>query len=384
MLFTVLQRASVILLLISASVFAQQPIVIPSPPSVAATAYLLMDSDTGYVIAEKNADERLPPASLTKMMTSYIVSSEIEKGAIKPTDMVNISVKAWKMKGSSMYIREGTQVSVKDLLRGVIIQSGNDASVALAEHIAGSEEGFVQIMNQQAVLLGMKDTHFANSTGWPADEHYTTARDLAKLAQALINDYPEHYKLYSEKYFKYNDIDQPNRNTLLFTDSSVDGVKTGQTEEAGFCLVASSKRDDVRLISVVMGTKTNAARASESQKLLGYGFRYFDTHKIYDENQLVSVVDVWKGKQESVPLIVTKPVLVTFPKGSEDKIQLKVDVNPYIEAPFEQGTPLGKLSMMLDGKVLKEVPLVSKIAATEAGFFGTLFDSTGLFLNQLF
>src|SRR5690606_13601838 len=270
-----------------------QQIIIPSPPQLAASGYLLIDADTGAVLVEHNADERLPPASLTKMMSSYIVSEEIESGRISEEDMVNISVKAWRMGGSKMFIREGTQVSVKDLLLGVIVQSGNDATVALAEYVSGSEDAFVDVMNQKAALMGMTSTHFENSTGWPAEGHLTTARDLGILARAIINDHPEHYALYKEKYFVWNDIRQPNRNLLLFRDETVDGLKTGHTEEAGYCLVASAKRNGMRLISVVMGTASENARAAESQKLLAYGFRYYETLSLYNAGTELSKTRVW-------------------------------------------------------------------------------------------
>lgn len=272
-----------VLTLLTLTVQAQE-VIIPSPPQLAATAYLLMDADTGKVLVEHNADERLPPASLTKMMTAYIVSEEVERNRASENEMVNISVKAWQKGGSKMFVREGTEVKLMDLLRGVIIQSGNDASIALAEHIAGSEEGFAEVMNQTAAQLGMVNTQFQNSTGWPAEGHYTTARDLAVLAKAVIEDHPDHYSLYSEKYFSYNGINQANRNRLLFRDESVDGLKTGHTEEAGYCLVASAVRRDMRLISVVMGTSSENARAAETEKLLSYGFRYYQTQSIYSSS----------------------------------------------------------------------------------------------------
>ena len=267
--------------------------IIPSPPQLAAAGYLLVDADTGHVIVEHNSKQRLPPASLTKIMTSYIASSVIKLGTLRLEEEVNISEKAWRMEGSRMFIQEGTQVTVGDLLKGIIIQSGNDASVALAEHIAGAEDAFADVMNQQAQVLGMSDSHFMNATGLPDENHYTTASDLAKLTKALIVDYPEHYKLYSEKYFTFNDIRQPNRNQLLWRDKSVDGVKTGHTDAAGYCLVASAERDGMRLISVVMGTESEQARATESQKLLTYGFRYYETIRLYEASTSLKTVKVW-------------------------------------------------------------------------------------------
>nr|WP_237457457.1 D-alanyl-D-alanine carboxypeptidase family protein [Pseudomaricurvus sp. HS19] len=367
-----------------AAPLAQARQIIPAPPQLAASAYLLMDADTGKILVEHNADEQLPPASLTKMMTSYIVSSEIHNGDIGLDDMVNISVKAWKMGGSKMFIREGTQVPVKDLLKGVIVQSGNDASVALAEYVSGSEGAFADVMNQQAALLGMHSTHYVNATGWPAEGHLTTAHDLSLLARALINDYPEHYKLYSEKYFTYNGINQPNRNRLLFRDPSVDGLKTGHTEAAGFCLVASAKKNDMRLISVVMGTRSDEARAAESQKLLTYGFRYFQTYKPYGVADELASPRVWSGKQDSVALGVAKDLYLTIPRGSEDDLQATMEIDEIIKAPFDAGTELGRLVISLDGEELESVPLVAKEAVAEAGFFARLWDSIKLFFLGLF
>ncbi|MCW8195299.1 D-alanyl-D-alanine carboxypeptidase [Proteobacteria bacterium 005FR1] len=360
------------------------PVLIPAPPQLAATGYLLIDANTGEVLVEHNADESLPPASLTKMMTSYIVSGEVERGNLREDEMVNISVKAWKMGGSKMFIREGTQVSVKDLLRGVIIQSGNDASVALAERVAGSEDAFVDVMNQQAALLGMTGTVYRNATGWPAEGHVTTARDLAKLAQAMIRDYPEHYKIYAEKYFKYNGINQPNRNKLLFRDPTVDGIKTGHTEEAGYCLVSSSEKDGMRLIAVVMGTNSEEARAVESQKLLTYGFRYFQTHKLYSPGDEISAVRVWAGKADNLGLGVAKDIFLTIPRGSQDNLKATMHVDEIIKAPIAAGQELGNVVVELDGKQLLDIPLVAKQEIEQAGLFARLWDSLKLFFMDLF
>jgi D-alanyl-D-alanine carboxypeptidase (penicillin-binding protein 5/6) len=374
------------LLLIASLAFAAhaRQVIIPAPPQLAASAYLLLDADTGKVLVEHESDTQLPPASLTKMMTSYIVSSEIESGSVSEDDQVNISVRAWKMGGSKMFIREGTQVAVKDLLRGVIIQSGNDASVALAEHVAGSEDAFVDVMNQQAALLGMDNTLFMNATGWPADGHLTTARDLALLARALINDYPEHYKIYAEKYFKYNGINQPNRNRLLFRDSSVDGLKTGHTEEAGYCLVSSAKKNGMRLVAVVMGTRSDEARAAESQKLLAYGFRYFQTHKVYSAGQELGESRVWSGTSEQVKLGIADDIYLTIPRGSVDDLQANLHVDEEIHAPFAKGHELGNLTVHLNDELLVDTPLVALSPVEEAGFFARLIDAIKLFLLSLF
>jgi D-alanyl-D-alanine carboxypeptidase (penicillin-binding protein 5/6) len=363
---------------------APQPTIIPSPPQLAATGYLLIDADTGHVIVEHNADERLPPASLTKMMSSYIVSQEIERGRVGEEDMVNISVKAWRMGGSKMFIREGTQVSVHDLLLGVIVQSGNDATVALAEHISGSEDAFVDVMNQKAALMGMTQTHFENSTGWPAEGHLTTARDLAILAQAVINDHPDHYALYKEKYFVWNDIRQPNRNLLLFRDETVDGLKTGHTDEAGFCLVASAKRGDMRLISVVMGTRSDEARAAESQKLLTYGFRYFETRSLYNAGDIINNTRVWGGEANSVNYGVAQDIKLTLPRGKQDDLQADLVINSVIKAPLEVGQAIGTLTITLEDQVLSEVPVVALEPVERAGFFARIIDSIKLFFRNLF
>ena len=377
--------AVVITSLLLVAQFAQaRQMIIPAPPQLAASGYLLIDADTGKVLVEHNADQPLPPASLTKMMTSYIVSSEIDAGNMHEDDLVNISVKAWKMGGSKMFIREGTRVSIKDLLRGVIIQSGNDASVALAEHVAGSEAAFVDVMNQQAALLGMTNTLFQNATGWPAQDHYTTARDLSLLAQALINDFPEHYKLYAEKYFKFNGINQPNRNKLLFRDSSVDGLKTGHTEEAGFCLVASARKNGMRLISVVMGTRSDEARAAESQKLLAYGFRYFQTHKLYGQGDELSSARVWAGQENEVKLGIKEDLYLTIPRGAAEELEAKMHIDDVIKAPFTTGQELGNLTVVLNEETLVDVPLVAINGVEQAGFLVRLWDAIKLFFISLF
>ncbi len=373
------------LFLLSVSIISYgRQVIIPAAPQLASSAYFLMDASTGRVLAEKNADQQLPPASMTKMMTSYIVSSEIQRGVISPDDLVQISVKAWKKGGSKMFVRESTSVKVKDLLRGVIIQSGNDASIALAEHIAGSEEAFAGVMNQQAALLGMTNTVFKNATGWPAEGHISSARDLAILGQALIRDFPEHYQLYSEKYFSYNGINQPNRNKLLFSDKTVDGIKTGHTEEAGFGLVASSKKDSMRLISVLMGTRSEAARAAESKKLLAYGFRYFHTHKLYSKNDVVNNAEVWKGKNDTVALGLGDDVYLTVARGTESDLIATVNVDSVIEAPVQKGQELGNIIVTLGDEILLNVPVVSLTAVEQSGMFSRMIDSVHLFFNQLF
>ncbi|MFT6420691.1 MAG: D-alanyl-D-alanine carboxypeptidase (penicillin-binding protein 5/6) [Porticoccus sp.] len=364
---------------------AQAKVLIPAPPDLAASAWILLDANTGKVLVEHNADEQVPPASLTKMMTSYIVSADIHNGKVKETDMVPISVTAWQMGGSKMFVKEGTQVPLIDLLRGVIIQSGNDASVALAEYLAGSESAFADVMNQQAELLGMKNSHFLNATGWPAEGHLTTARDMSLLARALIKDYPEHYSIYAEKYFEYNGIKQPNRNRLLWRDTTVDGLKTGHTEAAGYCLVASAVRNGMRLVSVVMGTSSEEVRARESQKLLAYGFRYYETGQLYSRGDVVREnVPVWYGEENRINLIVPEDVYLTIPRGSRDDLEAEILVDQTIKAPFSETQELGRLSVSYEGETLLDMPVVAEHPVARAGLFSRLWDAITLFFVGLF
>ncbi|MBD3641027.1 MAG: D-alanyl-D-alanine carboxypeptidase [Marinobacter sp.] len=385
-LTTALRSLSVLLVLflaLAGKVMAQS-VLIPSPPQIAGTSYVLMDPKSGYVIMDENSHERLPPASLTKMMTAYIVERELDEGRLSMSDMVPISVKAWKTEGSRTFVREGTSVSVEDLLKGVIIQSGNDASVALAEFIAGSEGAFVDIMNQQAQLLGMKDTNFANATGLPAEDHYSTAFDLALLAKAIINDYPENYPLYAEKHFTYNNIRQPNRNSLLWRDDSVDGLKTGHTEEAGYCLVASAKRDETRFIAVVMGTRSSEARAQEVQKMLNYGFRYYESERLFRSGQELMEARIWGGQADQVSVGLTEDVFVTIPRGSRNQLESTVDLDSVIKAPINVGDELGRVKVSLNGTVLVDKPVLALTEVPEGGLFKRLWDAIKLFFVQLF
>lgn len=370
-----------------ANTVSAAPALIPSPPSIAAKGYLLIDANSGKVLVEKNADERLEPASLTKMMTSYVADYELEQGNISLDDQVKISTNAWakNFPGSSlMFLEAGKEVAVSDLLRGVIISSGNDASVALAEHIAGSADAFADVMNQHAALLGMNSSHFMNPHGLPHSEHYTTARDMATLAQAIIRDFPEHYKIYSEKSFTYNNIKQPNRNTLLWRDSSVDGLKTGHTNSAGFCLVASAKKGDMRLITVVMGTASNNARLQESQKLLSYGFRYYKTLKLYDAEQVLSQAQVYGGNSELVNVMTTDAIYATVPRSQAKDIEAQMSVDKYIEAPVAKNTVLGEVVITLNGEVQAEQDLVAQNVVEEGGIFLRLWHKLKLFALRLF
>ena len=361
-----------------------QTVLIPSPPQIAGSSYVLMDPKSGRVIMEENSNERLPPASLTKMMTAYIVERELDEGRIKASDMVPISVNAWKTGGSRMFIKEGSSVSVENLIKGVVIQSGNDASVALAEFVAGSEGAFVDIMNQQAQILGMKETHFENATGLPAPDHFSTAYDLAVLARAIINDYPENYSIYAEKHFTYNNIRQPNRNSLLWRDDSVDGLKTGHTEEAGYCLVASAKRDNTRFIATVMGTSSSQARSQEIQKMLNYGFRYFESERLFSAGQELIEAKVWGGKSDQLSVGMLEDAYVTIPRGSRDSLESSVDLDSVIKAPIQAGDELGRVKVSFNGDVLIDQPVLALTDVPEGGLFKRVWDAIKLFFVQLF
>ncbi|MEH6558962.1 MAG: D-alanyl-D-alanine carboxypeptidase family protein [Oceanicoccus sp.] len=371
-----------------AHLVAAAPSVIPAPPNIAASGYILIDADSGRVITEKNADEQLPPASLTKLMTSYVLSYELAEGNVANSDMVTISKNAWAQNpifaGSSlMWIEVGKQVNLKDLHMGVVISSGNDASVAVAEHLAGSESAFADVMNQHAELLGMTGSHFVNSHGLPDPEHYMTARDLSVLSKAILQ-YPEEYALYSQADYTYNNIRQTNRNRLLWKDDSVDGLKTGHTEEAGFCLVASAKRNDMRLISVVMGAKSQSGREAESQKLLAYGFRYFETHQLYSKGDELTATKIWAGASESLSLGVERDIHLTIPRGKHKDIEAVMDLNEFIKAPVSAGNEYGELVIRLDGEELLREPLFALESIEQGGLFKRLWDAIVLFVMQLF
>lgn len=362
------------------------PAIIPRPPEIAATSYILLDAKTGQVLIEENADEALPPASLTKIMTAYVVTEEILSGNLALSDEVHISEKAWRMEGSKMFVGVDTQVEVEDLLRGIIIQSGNDASVAMAEHIAGSEEAFADMMNQYAEVLGLSQTFFMNASGLDTELYYNTmsARDLAKLAQATISRHAQFYPMYSEREFTYNDIRQSNRNTLLFRDRNVDGMKTGWTDAAGYCLVASAERDGMRLISVVMGTASEEARAIETQKLLTYGFRYYETHKLYDSNQVLTNVPVYSGALNAVDLGIEDEVYITIPRGQAESMTATVDVDEIIRAPLSDRQIMGEVRVVLDNNILYQGDVVSMQAVEQGGILKRFVDwITLLFSNML-
>ena len=354
---SLLLAATLLALLIATSASAQQPRPVPAPPIIGAKSYLVVDATTGRELASLEPDLRLPPASLTKIMTAYVVFHALRDGQIRLDDSVTVSAKAWRMEGSRMFIEVGTQVPVETLLLGLIVQSGNDASVALAEYVAGSESVFAELMNQHAQSLGMLSSHFVNATGWPDENHYTTARDLSTLARAMISEFPEYYQWHAVKEFTYNDIRQPNRNQLLWRDSSVDGLKTGHTEAAGYCLVASALREDMRVISVVMGTSSEKARADGSQALINYAFRFFETRQLFAAGDKVTEARIWKSANETSALGVLEDLHVTIPRGSYDDLESTLDMPAILEAPVSAGQPLATLKISLRGEKVIEEPL---------------------------
>jgi D-alanyl-D-alanine carboxypeptidase (penicillin-binding protein 5/6) len=347
---------------------------IPDPPALNATSYIMVDFESGRVLAEKNPDDHIEPASITKLMTAYLVDKAIADGDITLEDMVTISEKAWRMKGSKMFVEVGKQVSVEELLKGLIIQSGNDASVALAEHVAGSESAFAGYMNHQAQLLGMSNTNFVNATGWPDKDHYSSARDIATLTQAVILEFPESYRYYKEREYTFNKIRQFNRNRLLWRDESVDGVKTGHTEAAGFCLVASARRDEMRLISVVLGTESDKARTQSSQSLLNYGFRFFETHQLYRAEEILKAARVWYGDQEQVNMGVGKDIHITIPRGRYRDLDATMEIDREISAPIARGQQLGRVSIKLDDELILSEDIVAMQAVAAGSFFARAMD----------
>ena len=370
--------------LLAQSVAAPQPqTMIPAAPQVAAKSWILLDADSGRVLTEHNADERLPPASLTKLMTAYLVERELDRGNIDLNDTVRVSENAWRTGGSKMFIEVNTDVTIGNLLYGIIIASGNDASVAVAEHLAGGEAPFADLMNQHATRLGLRNTNFANATGLPHPEQYSSARDMALLSQYIINDYPEHYAVYAEKYFTYNDIRQPNRNRLLWRDPTVDGLKTGWTTEAGYGLVASAKRDDMRLISVVMGTDSEEARAQETQKLLSYGFRYYETLELYEQGAVLSTPRIWGGASNELRVGVDRDVVMTLPRARNQELTARLDIGQDLSAPIAMGDRVGTLEVRLGDEVAGEHPLVALEPIEEGGLFKRLFDQVRRFFSNL-
>lgn len=385
----IVQLFPLILLLAVFSLATRAETLVPSPPELSATAYFLMDANSGAVLAEHNADIPLPPASLTKMMTAYVLASEIEAGRVKPDDMVVVSENAWSQnplfEGSSlMWIEPGKDVSISDLERGIVISSGNDATVAVAEYLAGSEAVFAEMMNTQAQALGMHDSYFVNSHGLPHPDHVVTARDLATLATAMIKRFPEHYKIYAEKEFTYNGIRQYNRNTLMLEDPSVDGLKTGHTQEAGYCLVASAERRGMRLVSVVMGTKSTKARKNETRSLLNYGFRFFETVDLYPPRHELEKPRIWKGQQDYVPVGLMDATVLTLPRGQSKNLVTEVALDNTLVAPLAEGDRVGSVTLSVDGNTVFEAPVVALQAVEPGGFFARLWDTIVMWISSLF
>ncbi|MBU1689308.1 MAG: D-alanyl-D-alanine carboxypeptidase [Gammaproteobacteria bacterium] len=363
-------------------VFAAPPAVsLPPAPDIAARSYILVDLSSGQTLQQRGGDERMEPASLTKLMTAYLTFAALHQGVITPTQALPVSERAWRAEGSRMFIQPNTPVIVDDLIRGMIVQSGNDACITLAEGIAGSEEEFVRRMNLEAQRLGMKNTHFMNSSGLPHPQHYTTARDLSLLARAIIRDFPDYYPLYSLREYKYNNITQANRNRLLWQDPTVDGMKTGHTESAGFCLIASAKRDSRRLLSVVLGTTSESMRASESQKLLNYGFQNFDAHHLYQKGQVVSTLPVWKGSANILKAGVAQDVYVSLPKGQYARLKASLVSKQPLLAPLAAGQEVGTIRLTLDDKPYADYPLVALEGVARANFFKRSWDGVKLWFK---
>ncbi len=363
---------------------AAEPLPVPAAPQLGATSYILMDFDSGSVLVDHDADLRVEPASITKLMTSYVVFKELAAGDISLEDKVTVSEHAWRTEGSRMFIEPSMTPTVEQLIRGMVIQSGNDASVALAEHIAGTEEAFVGLMNHYAEALGLTGSHFENATGWPHENHYMTARDIALLSAAIIREFPEFYAWYSEKEYTFNDIRQHNRNTLLWRDPAIDGLKTGHTDAAGFCLAASAMRDGMRLISVVMGSSSESARASESQSLLNYGFRFFETVQLYKAHVELAKGRVWKGKADEVSLGLAEPLFVTIPRGRYQDLDGQVELQPQLSAPLAVDEPVGTISVHLGDELVASRDLITLDAVESAGFFGRTWDSVRQWAGGLF
>jgi D-alanyl-D-alanine carboxypeptidase (penicillin-binding protein 5/6) len=353
--FLLFQAAAILLLALTAS--AGRAATVPAAPVIGAKSYLLVDGNSGYELASLEPDLQLAPASLTKIMSAYAIFKALDEGQIGLDDEVTVSERAWRTPGSRMFIEVGKRVPVKDLLMGMIVQSGNDASVALAEHVAGTESVFAEVMNRYAAELGMKDSHFTNATGLPHEEHYSTARDMARVARAMINEFPEYYGWYSIREFKYNDITQTNRNALLWRDSSVDGMKTGHTVDAGYCLVSAAERDGMRIISVVLGMPSPKARTDGSQALLNYAFRFFETRLLYKAGETVTEAKIWKSANATTPLGLPEDLYITVPRGSYDEVESVLSMPSVLLAPVAQGQPLAELEVSLNGSSLVTAPL---------------------------
>lgn len=359
------------------------PAPIPAAPVLGARSYILQDFHSQQILVEHNSDMRVEPASITKLMTSYVVFKELSAGKIKLDDTVVVSEAAWRTGGSRMFIDPSMTPTVMDLIRGMIIQSGNDACVALAEHIAGTEEAFSGLMNHYAQELGMTGTHYMNATGLPHEDHYTTARDVARLSSAIINEFPEYYSWYSEKEFTFNEIRQHNRNTLLWRDPAIDGLKTGHTESAGYCLASSALRDGMRLVAAVMGSDSESSRASESQTLLNYGFRFYETIQLYEAGTELAKGKVWKGMSEEVGTGLSQPLFITIQRGRYDDLKAEVELQSELTAPLSEGQVVGSIRVTLDDQTVASRDLVTLAAVEEAGFMGRTWDGLMLWIDGM-
>ncbi len=363
---------------------APQPVLIPQAPAIDAKGYVLMDVATGNIIAQSNMDERLEPASLTKLMSTYVVFGALQSKTITLDDQVRVSETAWHAEGSRMFIKEGDDVKVSDLIQGDIVASGNDATIALSEHVAGSEASFVEMMNSQAQRLGMTSSHFVDATGLPADDHYTTPKDLSILARAIILNFPDQYHWFSEKWFDYAGIKQPNRNRLLWQYPGTDGLKTGHTDAAGYCLIASAVKDNTRLLAVVMGAPSDKERAADAIKLFTYGFRFFQSTKLYDANVELTTARVWKGEKQNIKLGIAAPINVTLPVGAQKLVKTAIEVNPNIVAPIVKGQTYGKVTASYEGKVVATAPLIALEDIPKGGFLRGISDSISKAFHRLF
>ncbi len=367
-----------------ASSIHSKPLIIPAAPAINAKAYILIDVDSGKIIAEKNSNDKLPPASLTKMMSLYVASIALQNKQISLKDKIRISHNAWKTGGSRMFIKEGQQVAIEDLLKGIIVDSGNDACIALAEHLGGSEAGFAEFMNQQVQLLGLTNSHFTDSTGLPDPNLYSSAKDLAILGRALIKDFPQYYHWYKQQWFTFNGIRQPNRNRLLWQDNQVDGIKTGHTNEAGYCLVSSAKRDKMRLLAVILGSPSESARADDSERLLNYGFRFYETHELFKKNQIVSRVPLYKGAVNQLAVGLDENEFVTIPNGQYQRLNITTQAVNGLQAPVEQGSKVGELIIQFDNTIIESKPLYALESISKGGIFTRMKDSIRLLFRNWF
>lgn len=368
-------------LFLTVHAFAAEPRPLPAPPVIGATSFFVIDAGTGHEIAALEPDKAVAPASLTKLMTAYVVFKSLQEGQIQLSEEVTVSEKAWRAEGSRMFIEVGKRVSIQDLLLGMIVQSGNDASIALAEHVAGSESVFAEMMNQYARALGMLSSNFVNTTGLPNDDHYSTARDLSTLARAIVSEFPEYYKWYSVKEFTFNDIKQPNRNNLLWRDDSVDGMKTGHTEAAGYCLVSSAQRDGMRVVSVVLGTSSAKARIDGSQALINYAFRFFETRLLFKAGEVIASARIWKSANELSSLGVLEDLYITVPRGAYDSLESVHNIPAVLEAPVAMGQPLGEMTISLNGSVLVSQPLRALADNPSGSFWQRTVDSVSLWFE---